>query len=281
MSPPSTRQPPAPAAASLAGRVAAAIGTAARDERRRRQWTAGEVARRAHVSPATVTNVEAGRRASLDVYARLALVLGLSLDVSTVGTRGRGERAGTDFVHAAMGELEAGKLAALGYRVAIDHPYQHYQFAGRADLLAWAVEPARLLHIENRTRFPDLQQVAGSFNAKRHYLAPVLADQLGIGRFASMTHVMVALWSSEVIHSIRIRQATFRALCPDPDSRVRAWLEGDPPATASSSSLVLLDLFATQQSRMLVGLDGVLAGVRPRIRGYREAAERLRSEHRA
>ena len=166
-------------------------------------------------------------------------------------------------------------MSDLGYRVAIDHPYQHYQFAGRADVLAWAEDLPALLHIENRTRFPDLQQAAGSYNTKREYLARVVAKQIGITRFTSETHVVVGLWSAEVLHSIRLRRATFRALCPDSGDRFSGWLSGDPPVGARSSSLVLLDPFATGRQAATIELERVLAGVRPRVRGYREAAERL------
>ena len=54
-----------------------------------------------------------------------------------------------------MGEYEASHLRALGFKVGIDEPYQHYQFAGRADLVAWDVDARAFLHIENGTRFPD------------------------------------------------------------------------------------------------------------------------------
>ncbi len=175
-----------------------------------------------------------------------------------------------------MGEVEARWLAAHGYQLAIDHPYQHYQFAGRADVLAWTRQPLALLHIENRTRFPDLQQAVGSYNAKRQYLARTLAQQLGIPGFASETHVMVGLWSAEVIHSVRLRATTFRAICPDHEERLQAWLGGAPPPRGRSSSLLLLDPFAEGRRAPMVGLERVLSGVRPRIRGYREAADRLR-----
>jgi len=295
MSPPAAAQPPTPAAAALANRVAAAIGVAVLEERRRRRWALRDVAERARLSLATVSSVEAGRRASLDVYARLAVALGLSLDVHLGSSRSSKARSrqlggvdlggvdlgGVDLVHAAMGELQAGRLAGHDYRVAVDQPYQHYQFAGRADLLAWTLDPPRLLHIENRTRFPDLQQAAGSYNAKRQFLAPVVARQIGASGFISITHVMVGLWSSEVVHSIRSRPATFRALCPDDDERYAAWMDGAPPATGTSSSLVLLDLFAGRRSSQTIDLERVIGGARPRIRGYREAALRLRQEGRA
>ena len=107
-----------------------------------------------------------------------------------------------------MGECEARLLRGLGYQVSIDHPYQHYQFAGRADVLAWSAEEAALLHIENRTRFPNLQEAAGSFNAKRQYLAKVVSQQLERRPFVTQTHVMVGLWSAEVLRALQdpIRQ---------------------------------------------------------------------------
>ena len=129
---------------------------------------------------------------------------------------------------------------------------------------------------ENRTRFPDLQQAAGSYNAKRQYLAPTLARQLGVARFVSETHVMAGLWSAEVIHSVRLRHATFRALCPDPPDRLEAWLRGEPPHLGRSSTFVLLDPVARGRTARTTGLDRVLSGVRPRVRDYREAASRLR-----
>ena len=209
------------------------------------------------------------------------MALGLSLDVSLEKGRHGQARARSDLVHAAMGEIEAGWLRALGYDIAIDHPYQHYQFAGRADVLAWTLEPSALLHIENRTRFPDLQEAAGAYNAKRQYLATVVAGQLGVRAFASQTHVMVGLWSAEVIHSVRIRSATFRALGPHSRERFDAWLKGEPPTAGTTSSVVLLDPFASGRRATIIGLEHVLAGTRPRVRGYREAAERLRAEGRA
>ena len=52
--------------------------------------------------------------------------------------------------------------------------------AGRADLLGWDVASRSLLHVENRTRFPNIQDAMGSYNAKRQYLPGVIADRLGL-----------------------------------------------------------------------------------------------------
>ena len=254
------------------------IGMALRDERQRRRWTMEDVAARARVSKGTVSSVEAGRQASLDASARLVVALGLNLDVALADRRRRTAREPSDLVHAAMGELEARWPTVMGYELALDRPYQHYQFAGRADVLAWTRRPARLLHIENRTRFPDLPSAAGSYDAKREYLAAVVARQIGIRHLDSETHVMAGLWSAEVIHSVRLRPATFRALFPDPDDRLTAWLAGAPPESGRSSSLVLLDPLARRRRPAIADLRKVLTGVRPRLRDYRHAAERLRGD---
>lgn len=255
----------------------ARAGATVRDERRRRAWTMRELAGRARVSPATVVGVEAGRAASVEVYARLAFALGLEFDIRIGGPERAIEvRQKSDLVHAAMGEFLTRRLERFGYNLSIDHPYQHFQFAGRADIVAWDVKSLALLHIENRTRFPELHEAAGSFQAKCRYLARVLAEQVGLPRFASQTHVMAGLWSSEVLRTIRSRPSTFRALCPDDGSRLAEWLSGRPPGGGFSRSFVLLDPLAKGRATSMVDLDTATGGARPRVRGYPEAAERLR-----
>ena len=47
-----------------------------------------------------------------------------------------------------MGEYEARLLRAVKLKVSIDHPYQHYQCAGQADVLAWPTERGRSDRLE-------------------------------------------------------------------------------------------------------------------------------------
>jgi hypothetical protein len=227
--------------------------------------------------------VEHGGPASLQTYASIASALGLEPRLDLVDPRKRAATARPeDPVHAAMGEVFAARLAAHRFSVAIDEPYQHFQFAGRADVLAWDLSARALLHVENRTRFPNLQDAIGSYDAKRRYLPAVLADRLGVrGGWASVTNVMAGLWSSEVIHVARIRRATFKAVCPDPSSPFEAWWQGSPPAAGpSTSSFVVVDPTMTVdgRTRAVVGLNDLLeAHVRPRFRGYADAAAALRA----
>jgi hypothetical protein len=181
-----------------------------------------------------------------------------------------------------MAEVQAAHFRSLGVQIAIDEPYQHYHFAGRADFLAWDIESRSLLHHENRTRFPNIQEVAGAFNAKRSYLALAIADRLGIrGGFKSVTHVMVALWSAEVLHALRLRTETFRAICPDPVDRFSDWWAGKPPEPGLHKTLVIFDPAPASPRRPSYrGLEAI-DSVRPRYAGYRDAVEALERAGRA
>jgi transcriptional regulator with XRE-family HTH domain len=172
------------------------FGQQIRDARNDRRWTIAELARRAGVSAGMAYRVETGLSASTATAMRLATALGLRLDFEVTDPRRRSRTRGdlsVDAVHSAMGELEAAHLRRPAISVGIDEPYQHYQFAGRADITAWSLEHAALLHIENRTRFPDFQEMAGAFNAKRAYLADAIGERLGVHRWLSQTHVMACV----------------------------------------------------------------------------------------
>ena len=262
--------------------MAVDAGQQVRDERLRRGWTLKDLAARGGTAVAVVHRMESGDVATLESYARLAVALGLRPELAIVDPRTR--RTGTaapneasDYVHAAMGELEARALARTGRTLSIDEPYQHYQFAGRADLLAW--EDATLLHIENRTRFPNLQEAAGAWNAKRRYIASAVAERAGIGPrgWRSVTHVMACLWSSEVLHAIRLHRASFAALCPDSPDAFGAWLHVDAPPLGNTSSLVVLDPAVSFGSRRRTFAPVTEPPtLEPRYRGYADAAAALR-----
>jgi len=276
MSPRTFATPASTAAAAAAARFWSTLAIRLKDARRARGWSVARLAHEARTSRSVVYDAEAGRPTSVEAAVRLALALGLRLEPELADPRRRDVRPdlSVDAVHSAMGELEARRLRGLGFPVGLDEPYQHYQFAGRADLVAWDVGSQALLHIENRTRFPDLQATAGSYNAKRAYLADALGERLGVRRWASQTHVLAGLWSSEVLHVLRLRTETFRALCPDDPAGANGWWGGAPPASGSRSTLILLDPLARGRQRPFIGLQEAL-GARARFRSYADVAERL------
>ncbi len=258
-------------------RSALQLGTQVRDARVARRWSVRDLADGAGVSADNVYRLESGHGASMETCARIAVALGRRTEMSLVDPRRKGDARANltaDPVHSAMGEYEARHLRSLGSSVGIDEPYQHFQFAGRADLVAWRIEERAFLHIENRTRFPDLQEMAGAYNAKRAYLADSLGKRLGVGRWNSETHVIAAVWSAETLHSIRLRPDTFWSLCPDRAEAFGAWWRGSIPPTGVGSTLILIDPLSAGRQRAFVGLEDA-DHVRPRHRGYAEVARRL------
>lgn len=235
---------------------------------------------KAGLSTSEVHKLEIGKVCSLDTYVRVGLALGLDPRFTLLPEPKIGSPRDADPVHAAMGEIEAAHFRALGHELRLDEPYQHYQFAGRADAAIIDRGRRALLHLENRTRFPDTQGFLGSWNAKRAYLANDLAKRLEIrGGWLSIDHVVVALWSSEVLHSLRLRTETFRSACPDGPDRFAAWWAGSaPPAPGTRASLVVFDPLPGQRisRRRWIGLDD-MRSVDPRYRGYTEALAALRA----
>jgi transcriptional regulator with XRE-family HTH domain len=247
-----------------------------------RRWTLRGLADRAGVAVASAHAAESGRPVSLETYARLAIALGqrpvLSFEARSRTGSNRLSRPGRDLVHAAMGEAEARQLGLHGYSLALDEPYQHFHFAGRADLLAWDLDAKALLHIENKSQLPDLQDLAGSYNAKRTYLPSVMAIRLGLGSggWRTVTHALVVLWSSEVLHVLRMRRASFAALCPSPLEPFSTWWNGGSPEPGATSSLVIFDPAPDLSPRKprFVGADRV-PNIAPRYPGYAAAATAL------
>jgi transcriptional regulator with XRE-family HTH domain len=251
------------------------FGTSLREARLARRWSTVQLATEAGVSRTVVFMAERGESVSVEAVVRLSSALGLRLDFELSDPRKRAPTSArqTDVVHAAMGELEAGHLRRFGFTLGLDEPYQHFQFAGRADVAAWDLAARALLHIENRTRFPDFQEMAGSYNAKRSYLAETLAHRLGIRSWSSETHVIAALWSSEVLQALRAYPESFRSICPDPPDAFLSLWDGTATPIGITSTLVLFDPAATGRQVPFVGLDDALDHTtRPRYRGYAEAA---------
>lgn len=256
-------------------RVASTLGVRVRDGRLAHGWSVRELAERAGLSPDMVYRLEQGAPCSLQTSTRVAIALERRVEMELVDPRRRARSdLSVDLIHSAMGEFEARHLRQIGVQVGIDEPYQHYQFAGRADVVAWDLDRRAFLHIENRTRFPDFQQMAGSFNAKRAYLAGAIAARLKVPNWTSETHVIAAFWSAEVVHALRLRTASFRALCPDDTTALDRWWFGDPPGVGQAALLVALDPVASGRAKPYVGLDEALR-VRARHRAYAELAGRL------
>jgi hypothetical protein len=115
--------------------------------------------------------------------------------------------------------------------------------------------------------------VFGSFNAKRTYLPGALAQRLELRQgFNSVTNVMAVLWSAEVLHDLRLRTASFQAVCPDPLGPFLEWLAGRPPGSGAFSILAVVDPLAWGRTRAIAGIEDV-RNIRARYRGYTDALD--------
>ena len=88
---------------------------------------------------------------------------------------------------------------------------------------------------------------------------------------------MACLWSSEVLHAVGLRRASFAALCPDPVDAFAAWLAGTPPEPSTTSTLTLLDPavpFGSRRRTLVPFAEP--PPIEPRYRGYADAADALR-----
>ena len=114
--------------------------------------------------------------------------------------------------------------------------------------------------------------MAGSFNAKRAYLGPAIAQRLGVKTWQTETHVIAALWSAEVLHALRLRTESLKTLAGD-QGNFEAWWAG-ARTTRSSVEMVVLDPLASGRQRAWIGLDDALK-TRPRHTGYAELARSI------
>jgi len=278
MSPQPTIRPATPAVLARVEALAVSLGAEVRAARSRRPWTTRQLAERAGVSRALVYRVERGEPSTLETYARLGTALGRRLDASLEDPRpkalpGRAE----DPVHAAIVETLAARYAAQGRIVVADEPFQHFQFAGRADVTA--VDPAGpdLLHHEVKTALPNVGELAGAWNVKRQYLARVLAERHGFRHgFGSVTHVLTVAWTADCLRVLRLRGATFRSLGPDPPEAFARWWEGGrPDARRITSTIVIFDPIDRPRAPTWASLRHHGAD-RPRHRGYADLLGELR-----
>ena len=237
----------------------------------------------AGISREMVYRVERGEPASMETLARLAAGLGLRLELTFEDSRARGRPTRSqDPVHAAIVEQLAARYSAQSRIVAVDEPFQHYQFAGRADLAVVDPSGPDLLHHEVKTAIPNVGELAGAWNVKRQYLARVLAERHGLVRgFRSATHVLTVAWTAESLHVVRLREATFRALGPDTTEAFEAWWDGGRPrAPGVTATIILLDPIERPRARAWVGLEAART-VRPRHPGYAALLEALRGAGKA
>lgn len=272
-----------PVAAARMSSIAAALGAQVREARLRRRWTTERLATEAGISRTLVYLVERGGQSTLETYARLGAALGLRLEASFADRRVSGRpRGDEDPVHSAIVEMLASRYSAQGRQVTADEPFQHYQFAGRADLAVIDLTGPDLLHHEVKTAIPNVGELAGAWNVKRQYLARALADRRAAPHgFRTVTHVLTIAWTADCLHAVRLREASIRSLGPDDSGAFEAWWRGDVPAVPRvTATVVLIDPVERPRASAWAPIAD-LPSSRPRHAGYASLLSALRAAGRA
>jgi transcriptional regulator with XRE-family HTH domain len=152
------------------------IGRKLRILRLRLGWRQQDLAERAGVSRATVSQAEAdpARSVSLKALQQIADALDARL-VLDIQWRGAELDRLLDAHHAALVELIGAFLRRHGWDVRVEVSFNHYGDRGRYDMLALHPTTRVVLVIEVKTAFGDLQDTIGRLDVKMRVAASVVS----------------------------------------------------------------------------------------------------------
>jgi len=155
------------------------LGLALKAARLKRRLRQCDLAAQAGVSAALISRMEHGDldRASLRVLRRVAVRLGVTLDVVPRSVGGDLERL-VNARHAALGELVAAWAARQpGWIVAVEVSFAIYGERGVIDLLAWHEATGSLVVVELKTAIVDVNELMGTLDRKRRLAAQIVAGR--------------------------------------------------------------------------------------------------------
>lgn len=199
------------------------VGAALRAVRLNKKWRQQDVANRAGVSPATVSNLERGRigRVQLDTLRRVAAALDIRVDVIARWRGGELDRL-LNRRHATLATAIAEWLGLMGWEVAPEVSFAIGTERGFIDLLAWHAATRTVLVIEIKTELVDVHELLGVVDRKSR-LAPRIAHQRGWNALNVATWVVMAEGSTNRRRVERFA-ALIRAALPADTRTMDRWL---------------------------------------------------------
>lgn len=143
------------------------LSAAVRSLRRRRGWRQADLAARASVSRQVVSRLERGDLGgvTLAVVDRVLAAIGATASLQVWWNGERLDRL-IDAGHAALVTIVSQRLQDLGWQVRVEVSFNHFGDRGRIDILAFHAASRRLLVVEVKTAFGDLQETLGRLDIK-------------------------------------------------------------------------------------------------------------------
>jgi transcriptional regulator with XRE-family HTH domain len=250
------------------------MADAVRDARRLVGWTQRDLAARARTSQATISRLEGGSSAAVDVLVleRVLAALGIRATLTLDARHLEDRRRQVDGVHARLNGFIARRLERHGWRVALEVPIGREAPRGWIDLLAFREADKALLVDETKTDIPDMGALQRSlaFYEREAWDA---ARTLG-WRPARALAMVIALDTGVVARRLADSRETVTRAFPARVDATAAWLRD--PASAPPRGWTLATADPADRGASWFHPTTLGARRRPPVyAGYAEAAARL------
>jgi transcriptional regulator with XRE-family HTH domain len=199
------------------------FGLGVRALRRRRDWSQGELARRAGVSRSVIGRIERGQadRVAVHTLHRVAAALGARVDLRLLW-HGEGLDRLLDRRHAALVDQMLVLLAELGWLAVAEASFNIRGERGSVDILAFHPPTGSSLIVEVKSVVPDMQAMLVALDRKGR-LGREIARERGWSA-TSVTRLLVLPDDRTARRRVDALTATFHAALPARTVAVRRWL---------------------------------------------------------
>jgi transcriptional regulator with XRE-family HTH domain len=196
-----------------------------------------DLAERAGLSQATISDIERGRSDRLSIRTLRAVAFALGADAS-LELRWRGGEVDRllDGGHAALVGLAVELLARCGWEVATEVTYSHYGERGSFDILAMHPGSGAALAVEVKTRLVSLEATLRKLDEKARLAPGVAADRFDT-RPRATGRMLVLPEGGVSRRALVTHDAVLRLAFPVRGAAARAWLVA-PAAPAASLILI-------------------------------------------
>jgi len=229
-------------------RLAGAIATSITTERTALGWSKAELARRAGVSAAAITRIEAGSAEHVGLRAICAILEAVGVDARLFleGPLVLTDRSQRDRVHARLCGHLAGRLAALGWETAIEVEVSEGRMHGFVDVMAFRPADRALICDETKSEIHDAGAIIRTL---RWYANHAWSAARALGwRPARVVPILTLLDSDDVATRLRENRALVEAAFPVRARQLRAWTEDHRAPLAGGFGLAAIDPASRRQA---------------------------------